>query len=247
MRRPAIGPVVIANSAASSVWEKGASSTSLSLHLLRERLRHATVSGWPSPVLPSEDAKGPAAPAGIVTLTSEVEPGQGAGGGRQAGRYLLTCSCRRFPPGDPASRAGSPMSAVATRRVCPRTMLPSAHARRASRARMICGPYERCSSMTSRRRGSPTVLPSACGKGCQQHQQVLHLWRALQRRVFVPVAIIGSAAIRVCERTSSTSGTCISYVRCGDMPLGRTWSPTVLPSTCAISASSTSRPYPSYE
>jgi len=154
--------------------------------------------------------------------------------------------CNSYERG--GARPGCRMWAtVATRRACPRTMLPSAPARRARRARMICGTYGRCSTMTSRRRGSPTVLPSACGKGCQQYQQVWHFWRTWQRRVFVPVAFVGSAAVRVCERASSTSGPCISYVRCGDMPLGRAWSPTVRPPTCAISASSTSRPYLSYE
>ena len=44
------------------------------------------------------------------------------------------------------------------------------------------------------------MLPSACGKQCQQYQQVSHLLRALQRPVIVPVVIIHSAAIRVCER-----------------------------------------------
>ena len=96
--------------------------------------------------------------------------------------------------------------------MCPRSVLPSAHARRARRPGMVGSPYERCCTTTSLRRGSPPVLPSACGKRCQQHKQVLQLWRALQRRVVVPVAIIGSAVIRVCERSSSTGGPCTSSI-----------------------------------
>jgi len=87
---------------------------------------------------------------------------------------------------------------------------------------------------------------SVCEKG-QHYKQALHLLRAMQRHAIVPDVVIYGAAICVRESSSSTNGLYISHVRCGAMPSFRTWSPTVLPSAGAISASSASRPYIFYE
>jgi len=99
---------------------------------------------------------------------------------------------------------------AASRRRCPCTVRPSAHARSAKRASRVGSPHERSDPMTSRRRGSLAVLPP-----------VFHLLRALQRLVSVPVVNSYSVTIRACERASSTRGLDIAYVRSGHRRRGR--------------------------
>jgi len=108
------------------------------------------------------------------------------------------CGVAGSPGGIRRRRAGSPMSAGASGgrcgarapcRLCLRTLLPSARVRRAGRASGLCSPAERCSTMPSRRR-------------CRQRQQVLHLSRALQRRIVGLVVTVCSPAFSVCERGS---------------------------------------------
>jgi len=84
---------------------------------------------WLSTVLPSACAEVLAAPAGIISPMSVAEPCHRAGCGRQAGRYLLTCSA---PPGP---RVGSGGSGQVRR--C-RQLLRASAAVRGHRAGRVC-------------------------------------------------------------------------------------------------------------
>ena len=126
------------------VWERGPAALQ-ALYLLRSVQRRAIGPDVVASVLPSACAKVPAAPAGNIFLASDAESCHCAGGGRQL---------RRGSAAVPGHRAGCVDAQRCRQRMRAGPDGPAG----------FTAPYARCSTRTSRRRRSPTVLPSACGK-----------------------------------------------------------------------------------